>query len=114
MLEPQMFTLCYYAAIKCLLCCYYAAINLSSYYSAVMLLLCCHYANIMLLLILKVYYAAIMLLLLFAGYDHHVFDRVSYTTPLLGSTTTCIHIDSRAATTGGWGTGVMPPPHFKI
>ena len=28
MLEPQMFTLCYYAAIKCLLCCYYAAIML--------------------------------------------------------------------------------------
>ena len=27
MLEPQMFTLCYYAAIKCLLCCYYAALT---------------------------------------------------------------------------------------
>ena len=62
MLEPQMFTLCYYAAIMQLLNVYYAAINLSCYYAAVMPLLFCHYANIMLLLILKVYYAAIMLL----------------------------------------------------
>ena len=61
MLEPQMFTLCYYAAIILLLNVYYAAINLSCYYAAVMLLLCCHYANIMLLLILKVYYAAILI-----------------------------------------------------
>ena len=82
MLEPQMFTLCYYAAIKYLLCCYYAAINLSGYYAAVMLLLCCYYANIILLLILNVYYAAIMLLLLFAG-DVHL-------------SITCIHSGHRA------------------
>ena len=39
MLEHQMFTLCYYAAIMLLLNVYYAAINLSCYYAAVMLLL---------------------------------------------------------------------------
>ena len=70
MLEPHMFTLCYYAAIMLLLHVYYAAIDLSRYYDAVMLLFKVYYTNSMLLiklLILKVYYAASMRLLLFAG-----------------------------------------------
>ena len=58
MLEPQMFTLCYYAAIMLLLNVCYAAINLSCYYAAI---------NFKSIYTFNIYYAAIMLILLFAG-----------------------------------------------
>ena len=61
MLEPQIFTLCYYAAIILLLNVYYAAINLSCYYAAVVFLFkVYYYAAINFKSILFCYYAAII------------------------------------------------------
>ena len=60
MLETQIFTLCYYAAIMLLLNVYYAAINLLRYYAAIMLPLCQYYAAINFKSILCCYYAAII------------------------------------------------------
>ena len=65
MLEPHIFTLCYYAAIILLLNVYYAAINLSCYYAAVVFLFkVYYYAAINFKSILFCYYAAIIMLLL--------------------------------------------------